>query len=195
MLEQMSRRLHVQPSFEAGVGVILDDAIALLGAEFGTFQLPVRGHLVLADQRGFKTPFLAAFRVVRPEDGSACGRALRTRQTVLVADTEADEEFEPYRDVAKAAGYRSVATTPLVTRDDVFMGVVSTHFVNVHVPTPIEIETLQGYGTIAAEFLRRSLDGERLDVKAASLSGDLYERATAGPLATLPPAPTYRVSP
>jgi len=184
MLEQMSRRLHVQPSFERAVAVILDDAIALLGAEFGNLQLLAGDHLVIADQRGFKALFLDTFRRVRADDGCACGRALKTGHTIVVADIEVDEQFAPYREVARAAGFRSVATTPLRTRDNILIGAVSTHFVNVHRPTPIEIETLQDYGAIAAEFLHRCLDGGSLDIVAGSLSSRSYPLDAPAPTAS-----------
>jgi GAF domain-containing protein len=187
----MSKRLHVQPSFEGAVRVIVDDAIALHGAEFGNLQLPAGNCLVLAEQRGFKAPFLEMFREVRPDDGCACGRALRIGNTVVVEDTEVDEEFAPYRAVARAAGFRSVATTPLLTRASVLMGVVSTHFVNVHLPTPIEIETLRRYSTIAAEFLFQSLHGETLDAKAVSMNRRLYQAVAADSSPARPMEPGF----
>ncbi len=32
------------------------------------------------------------------------------------------------------------------------LGIVSTHFANVHEPTPIEMNTLKAYAVIAAEY-------------------------------------------
>jgi GAF domain-containing protein len=175
VLEQMSKRLHARSSFEDAVAVILDDAVALHGAEFGNVQLAARDYLVIAVQRGFKAPFLEFFREVRADAGCACGRALRTGHTIVIEDTEADEEFAPYRAVARAAGFRGVTATPLLTRKNILIGTVSTYFVNVHAPTPIEIETLRSYSVIAAEFLHHLLGDELLEAKASLMSRRLHE--------------------
>src|SRR5215475_8338976 len=111
MLNQMNHRLHAEQTFEGTIGRILDDAMALNGAKYGTLQLPWGGYLVIVDQRNFGQPFLEKFRKVAREHGSACGRALRSGRTVIIEDTELDEEFAPFRSVARRAGYRSVITT------------------------------------------------------------------------------------
>ena len=84
MLQQMTARLREKRTFETAIGVILDDVIALHGAEFGDFQLPVQDELVIVAQRGLTRPFLDAFRRVKQIDGCACGRALRTGKPVVV---------------------------------------------------------------------------------------------------------------
>lgn len=174
LLEQMSARIHAQSSFERGLKVVLDDSIALHGAELGNVQLLAGDCLVLALQRGFKAPFLDFFREVRFEQGCACGRALRARQPILVSDTETDEEFAPYRAMARAAGYRSVISVPLVTSANSLLGTVSNHFVNVHKPTVIETNTLQSYSKIAADHLYQLLGDKPLKEAALAMSRNLY---------------------
>lgn len=173
----MSARLRVPLSFEGAARVVLDDSIALHGAELGNVQLLAGDRLVIVLQRGFKPPFLKFFREVGVEDGTACGRALRTGVSVLVNDTETDTEYKPYRNAARKAGYRSVITVPLITSTNLLFGTVSNHFVNVHSPTPIEIETLNSYGKIAAECLYGLLDGESIEHKALSMQRKLYAAA------------------
>ena len=177
LIEQMSARLSAQSSFEGAVEVLLDDSIALHGAELGNVQLLAGEYLIIVLQRGFKTPFLEFFREVRTDDGCACGRALRTRKPVLVSDTENDDEYAPFRAVARAAGYRSVVTVPLVTSTNLFLGVVSNHFVNVHKPTSIEMDTLKTYGNIAADHLHQLLGGALLREKALAMNSKLYRSA------------------
>jgi len=174
MLVQMTQRLRRSCSFEATIQTILDDTIALHGAEYGNVQLPIGNELVIAAQRGLSTPFLQTFRRVRKDDGCACGRALRHGQPVIIADVEQDAEYAAFRGDAKTAGYRAVQTTPLLTQDRRLLGLVSTHFAEVHVPTPIEIETLQAYGIIAAEQAYRLLGDVPLAVKAEQMSTQLY---------------------
>ena len=174
IFEQMVKRLYDQPSFEGSVRVILGDVIALHGSELGNVQLLAGDCLVIAAQRGFKEPFLEFFAEVRTDDGCACGRALKEGRTVVVRDIETDEEYAPYRAAARAAGYRSVITTPLITHDKLIIGAVSTHFVGVHTPTPIEIDTLRTYSVTAANHLYGLLGNDSLSDKALSMSRRLY---------------------
>ena len=51
---------------------------------------------------------------------------------MVITDVEQDEEYAAFRGDARTAGYRAVQTTPLVTRDDRLLGLVSTHFAEVH---------------------------------------------------------------
>lgn len=171
----MSARLHAQLSFRRAVKVILDDSIALHGAEFGNVQLLAGEYLVIVLQHGFKSPFLEFFREVRPDDGTSCGRALKTGHPILVSDIETDEEYEAYRAAARAAGYRSVITVPLVTSTNLLLGTVSNHFVNIHEPTTIEIDTLKSYGKVAADHLQQMLGDRPLKKKALAMSSKLYE--------------------
>lgn len=176
-IQQMSVRLRKQTSFENAVQVILDDAISLHGAEFGSVQLNAGDHLVLAAQRGFKPLYLELFKRVTRSDGCACGRALRTLSTIVVSDTEADEEFAPYRAAARALGFKSVMTTPLVTDARFVVGAVSTHFVSVHKPTAIEMETLKSYGRLAADHLYGLLGDDSIEIKALAMSRRLLDEA------------------
>ncbi len=181
MLSHLQCRLYSQHTFESALATVLRDAIALQGAEFGTFQLPAEDDLLLiVDQRGFKLPFLEAFRKVHPTDGCACGRALRTGKPVVISDVHTDEEFRPFRAVARQAGYRAVETTPLFTGTDVLMGIVSTHFASIHTPTQIEMNTLMSYSKIAADYLYELLGKEDLVTKAHAMNGRLYDSVGAG---------------
>jgi GAF domain-containing protein len=177
MLEQMRQRLHATRSFEEAVETILEDVIALHGAEFGNVQLVSKDHLVIAAQRNFARPFLNTFRRVHPVDGSACGRALKSGKAVLIADVDGDAEYAPVSAIAREAGYRAVQTTPLFTAGGRLIGMVSTHFANVHTPTPIEMETLAIYSRVAADYLNSLLGKTLLVDKAEDMSARLYAHA------------------
>ncbi len=176
MLFPLRNRLCAEQTFENAVARVLTDAIALQGAEFGNVQLPTEdGVLLIVEHIGFKAPFLEAFKEVRPTDGCACGRALRTRKPVVIPDITADEEYRPFVKIAEAAGYRAVETTPLFTDADVLIALVSTHFANVHTPTKIEMDTLIAYSRIAGEHLNGLLGNVDLGAKARSMHRALYE--------------------
>jgi GAF domain-containing protein len=175
MLNQMMDRLFRAEVFDQAIWTILDDAIALHGAEYGNVQLLAQDELVIVAQRGLPLEFLRAFRHVKKQDGCACGRALRLRTPVLIPDVDADVEFAAFRSDAKLAGFRAVQSTPLATRHGKPLGVISTHFANVHHPTKIEMETLQAYSAIASEFAFKLLGEAPLPTMARRLSKDLYD--------------------
>jgi GAF domain-containing protein len=103
--------------------------------------------------------------------------ALRAGKTVVIEDTESDEEFAPFRSIARLAGYRSVVTTPLRTQAKDLMGVVATHFVRVHRPTALELDTFEGYSFSAGEHLSRLVGRATLASLALNMNRRLYGRA------------------
>jgi len=175
MLGQLTYRLLSQRTFETAAENLLSDVVALHGAEYGDLQLAVGDELVIVAQRGLSAPFLRTFRRVRKDDGCACGRALRLGKTIVVTDVETDPEYVAFRTDAASAGYRSVQSTPLVTRSGSVLGMVSTMFADIHEPTPIELEALGRYCGIAAEYLTTLLGSENLSAKAERMSRALYD--------------------
>jgi hypothetical protein len=62
----MTARLVRNRTFEGAVHTILDDVIALLGAEYGNIQLPIGEELAIAAQRGLSADFFGKhFGVLR----------------------------------------------------------------------------------------------------------------------------------
>ena len=174
LASQMTQRLFKSKTFEGAVQAVLDDVIALLGAEYGNVQLAIGDQLVIAAQRGLTADFLKTFRRVKKDDGSACGRALRLGETVIIRDVENDSGFAPFCPDAKKAGFRSVQSTPFLTKDGNVLGMVSTHFAHAHEPTPIEMQTLKTYSVVAAEHLHKLLGDVPLAIKAKQMSDELY---------------------
>jgi two-component system CheB/CheR fusion protein len=109
---------------------ILSAAIMLAGADFGDIQLldATSQKLKMTVQRGFASPFLEVFTSVGAEDGSACGRALRTRETVCIENVTHDPDFAPYREIAAQAGFCAVQSEPLIGKGGELVGVLSIHF-------------------------------------------------------------------
>jgi len=174
VLFSLSKRLYATLTFEEAITTILDDVIALLGAEYGNVQLPIGDELVIVAQRGLTAPFLKAFRRVKKEDGCACGQALQSRCTVVISDVTKDPKFSEYLKDAKAAGFRAVQSTPFITSDGLLLGMVSTHFAIVHEPTPIELTTLQTYSSVASDHAYQLLGNELIGEKAEEMNELLY---------------------
>ena len=109
-LHDLSSRLIVLHELSKMLEEILDATIELQHADFGNIQLydPASDSLQIVAQRGFSQAFLDHFRVVRADEPSACGLALKNRARVSIQDVDSDPEYAPHRVVAAQAGYRGV---------------------------------------------------------------------------------------
>src|SRR5262245_13726635 len=146
------------PAYHNALGQLLDQAMTTLGTDLGNIQLvnSAKDELTIVAQRGFGRDFLEHFRTVRMQDDSACGRALRTRSQMLIPDVVDDPLFAPHRDVAGLAGFRAVQSTPIVSRNDGVLGVLSTHFRSPRSLLPWEARRIEQHARLVAEVIERS---------------------------------------
>jgi PAS domain S-box-containing protein len=156
-LNELGLHLWRTSGLAEGLDEMLGATIELLHAEMGTVQLFDTGRKILriAAHRGFKPEFLDFFRDVSTKDDSASGRALRTGGHVLIEDVESDPLYVPYRSAARTAGYRAVFSTPLIDRDGVPLGMLSTHFRQPHRPSDQDLRALDLYLRQAVSFIER----------------------------------------
>jgi PAS domain S-box-containing protein len=156
-LNEASSRLWQTQDLHEGLGEMLAATIELLGAEKGCVQLFDAGRNVLqiAAQRGFEQDFLEFFHEVSETDESASGRALRTRETIVIEDVEQDESFTPFRPIVRAAGSRAVVAAPLLDRGGTPLGVLTAHFPLPHRPSDSDLQRLRLYQHQAANFIAR----------------------------------------
>jgi len=163
-LNDWSHRLWRVQNLKEGLDEMLTGVIELLGADKGNIQLldTERGVLRIAAQRGFDQEFLDFFQEVSANDDSACGRALRLRQPVVIEDVEADAPFAPFRSVARASRFRSVVSASLIRADGTPIGILSSHFVSVHRPTDQDLRRLDLYVRQCVDFVQRCKTEEAL---------------------------------
>src|SRR5581483_10959826 len=115
-LNERSSRMWSCADLQQGLDEMVGAAIELVGADKGNVQLiNDEGVLTIEAQRGFERDFLDYFREVSANHDSACGRALRSGQQIVIEDVESDEPYTPMRHIARAAGYRAVISTPLIS--------------------------------------------------------------------------------
>ena len=129
-LQQLSTKVAESVELEPALLLVLDITMELLGADLGYIQLydSRDGKLRIAAQRGFETPFLDHFAEVDASSAAAAGRALATRQGVIIEDIEKEPSFLAGLEWAAQAGFRAVQTTPLVAVGGRVVGMFSTHF-------------------------------------------------------------------
>jgi PAS domain S-box-containing protein len=155
-LNDASSRLWHLSDLKPGLEEILAAAMALLGSDKGTVQLlGDDGLLRVVAQHGFDQRFLELFREVAPDDRSVTGRALRTRRRIVVEDVELDELYAPLRETAKAAGYRALQATPLLSRSGRTLGMIATHFRAPHRPSEQALRLFDLYVQQAVDFIER----------------------------------------
>jgi hypothetical protein len=132
----------------------LRGALWLMSATRGNVQLadPGTGALHIAAQRGFGREFLDYFAAVT-DTTSVCGRAAGQHTQVVVTDVDTDSAFAPHRDIATAAGFRAVQSTPLIDASGRLRGVLSTHYPVAHCPPEQRLRLMTRYGMIIADAL------------------------------------------
>ena len=143
---------------------MLDAAIDLHEADFGNVQLlnATNRTLEIVAQRGFDPIFLETFRSVSADDSCSCGRALRARASVFIADVDQDPEYAPFAVAARAAGYRAVQSTPMISSADKLVGVLSTHFRLPHEPSAATMRLVTIYARQAADIVVRFQEEQAL---------------------------------
>ena len=139
------------------LNVALSWCLSLNGTTRGNIQLIDwhLGHLVIAAHRGFDEDFVRSFARVRAGDGTACGRAMRGRCSIVIEDVLTDREFAPYRATAAEVGFRAVQSTPLISRSGAFVGIMSAHFPVRHRPSDSEAQATQLLAQLAANAINR----------------------------------------
>ncbi len=175
-LHDLTTQLIACDNFDIALDTMLNSVIRFHGADFGNVQLyrDDTRELWIARQQGFNENFLKLFARVTADDPCACGRALRINRPIIVPDVEQDEEYGPFRAIARDAGYRGVQSTPIVSSDGDLVGVLSTHFRAPRIPTAVQMHLTHLYARQAGEILvrlrRDSAAGQDHDIVARELS-------------------------
>ena len=117
-------------ALEYFAGRVVDDALELNGAQFGSLQIydDSREHLMVLAQRNFRAPFLHHLALMKPGDGSPCGHCLADDTPAEVADVNVDQSFEPHRTAAREAGFQAVQAFPVRNGAGSPIAVLSTYF-------------------------------------------------------------------
>ena len=131
----------------------LQIAITAAGTTMGNLQLRTAEGLVIAAQRGFQKPFLDFF--ARVHDEGSCGAAARKGGCVVVSDVARDPIFvgTPAAPVMAEAGVRAVQSTPLITPGGELVGMLSTHYPEVHHPSERDLERIARIAQRAAAWV------------------------------------------
>jgi len=169
------RELWVSAALLATLNEILDAVILVLRGKFGTLALydAVRNTRQIVAQRGFDAEYLQAVGVMSIDTGLAGSRSIRQSKRVIVYDVNEDPEYEPYREFAKKAGYRTVQATPLLSSDGEVLGALVTHLSEPRDFTPHELQVLDLYSRQAADAIVRARAERDLAIARSRLESAL----------------------
>lgn len=169
-LNELSVRLSIDPHLGAILPEVLDSVITMQRAASGVIMLhdPEADDLYLAASVGLDDTYLKAVGRVARGVG-ACGQAMALLEPVIVADVERSDIFAPYLGAARAAGYRAVYSSPLISRRGRLIGTLATYFPGVHRPSERDVRTTALYAGFAAEVIDNARLYEREHAVADSL--------------------------
>jgi signal transduction histidine kinase len=170
-LNECTARLWSCHTLQGGLEEVLSAVVDLMGAQKGNIQLLDETATILriVAHRGFERDFLEFFGEVTTADDSTCGRALKAGERMVVEDIETDQRSVALREVARAAGYRAVVSTPLIGPDGTPFGMLSTHFDAVHRPGAQQLRLLDLFVRHACDFIRRCKMEQALRLREESL--------------------------
>jgi adenylate cyclase len=141
---------NLAPVFDA----VLEKAMRLCGAAFGSFYTYDGEQFLFAAQRGLPEAF-AEYRTqtpLKPVPGSQFARAIENRQTLQVLDLTAEDlylEGNPFvRAMAELGGVRTILVVPLC-KDEVVLGFLSVYRQEVHAFSDKQIMLLQNFAAQA----------------------------------------------
>jgi len=163
-LHEMSAQLIEAADLPKMLEEVLDATIAVQRADYGNIQLwePETGVLKIVAQHGFSSAFLEHFASVDINEPSACGRALRAGERVIIEDVQEDPDYLPHRAIAAQEGYRAVQSSPILGREGVMMGMFSTHFREPHRPSERELQITDVYIRLVSSLITRAQGEEML---------------------------------
>jgi len=169
-LRTMTTRLIEAPDLPEMLEEVLDAAIALQHADFGNIQLldATTGILRMVTHRGFSSAFLKHYAGIGADSETACARALRTGERVIIDNVEEDNAYLRHRETAAKEGYRAVQSTPIRGRGGIIKGMLSTHFRQPHCPSNRELQLTDIYVYLVAELIARFQNEEAMLARQAS---------------------------
>lgn len=169
MLQQISTELIDDGSGKTLSEKIVDAAVAIMRSEYASMQAlepqpGCVGELLLLAFRGFNPQAALFWRRVPADSGSTCAVALRTSKRVIAPDVETCDFMRGTEDLTtyRNTGIRAVQSTPLLSRSGQIVGMISTHWKDVHMPTERDLRMFDVLARQAADLIERQRSEDAL---------------------------------
>lgn len=169
LLQNISTELIAEGRSETLYEKIVDAVVAIMGSEYASMQLLEpqpgnAGELILLAFRGFNPQAALFWQRVPADSGSTCAAALRTRKRVIVPDVDdcdfmrGTDDLTTYRNT----GIRAVQSTPLLSRSGEIVGMISSHWKQVHMPTERDLRMFDVLARQTADLIDHRKSEQRL---------------------------------
>ncbi|MEB3281110.1 MAG: PAS domain S-box protein [Lyngbya sp.] len=159
LLQQISSQLITEDQIQLLYEQIIEAAITLMGSDMGSLQMlnPERNELRLLSWTGFHPASAEFWEWVSVNSSSTCGVALLTSEQIIVPDVEVCDLIVGTEDMDhfRLCGIRGVQSTPLISRNGRFVGMISTHWRKPHRSTEQELRLLDLLARQAADLIER----------------------------------------
>jgi two-component system NtrC family sensor kinase len=164
---------------ETVLKALVEAAARLCEADQGTIARQQGNAFVRVATWGFSDEFTELVRnlPVQPERGSATGRALLERQTVHIADVQADPDYT-FVDAMKLGGFRTIIAVPML-REGVPIGVLTLTRIAARPFTQKQIELVTTFTDQAAIAIENVRLFEQVQQRTRELSRSLDDLRTA----------------
>jgi len=161
-LQSLSVEMAHEVDVEALYEKILDAAQLLMRSDFASMQqyfpyIGDHGELKLLGYRGFNSEAARFWTWVRADSACTCGQALASKQRVIRTDIENDPKAANSADLTtyRSTGIRAVQSTPLLSRRGELVGMISTHWKEVHEPSERDLRLFDILARLAADLIER----------------------------------------
>jgi PAS domain S-box-containing protein len=160
-LQSVSAELIGEKNVEALYSRIVDAAVGIMRSDFGSMQMyqvcSGSGSLKLLAFRGFAPESARFWGTVYPDSACVCGMALKERVRQVIPDVEANEVLAGTEHLVsyRRNGIRATQSTPLISRSGRIVGMISTHWRNVHRPPARRLLLLDILARQASDLLER----------------------------------------
>lgn len=142
---ELSAQLLREKDFTHALRKVLEVAVAVLKADKGNVLLFEEAENLLrnAISIGFPQDFMDRFPTIQPDAPTACARAFRGQERVVVEDIHRDPDFSKLGGaVVENFGFSAVQATPLHGRNGRMLGILSTHYDHPYRPPAEDLQTL-----------------------------------------------------
>jgi PAS domain S-box-containing protein len=182
-LHRISTQLTGDQNAAGFYEILLDAAMDVMKADAASIQLyePETASLKLLGWKNFDPDSAAFWDRVDARSTSTCGLALADARRVVIADIDDSEVVgDPNRQAYQRSGIRAVQSTPLQARDGRPLGMISTHWRDVHMPPERDLALFDVLARQAADLIDRMQveTALRKSEERLGLAIDLGELAT-----------------
>jgi len=163
LLQHLSALLIEEQGTASLYETLVDAALWIMRSDYASMQALYRdrgpgGALRLIAARGFDEAARQRFEWVSAEDATTCARALQTSARVITPDVARCDFMAGTASQAALleTGIRASQTTPLVSRAGKTVGMISTHWREVHHPSERDFRLLDILARQAADVIERT---------------------------------------